>query len=515
VLFNSYPFLFVFLPAALAAFALASRSVPRAVVPLLGVLSLAFYGWWNPPHLLLICASILFNFGIAQAMHDAVHLANPVRQRRLLVLGIAFNLAALGYFKYAQFLLEALGSLTGAGLSMENPGLPLGISFFTFTQIAYLVDAYRDEPERRDLPSYLLFVTFFPHLIAGPIYHHKEMLPQYARLPAYRLNARDLAAGITIFMLGLFKKTVFADGIAPYADHVYSLAASSVTTGAAPGAIDCWFGTLAYALQIYFDFSGYSDMAIGLARLFGIALPLNFASPYKAQSIIEFWRRWHMSLSRFLRDYLYIPLGGNRKSRLRTWINIGITMMLGGLWHGANWTFVAWGTLHGALLVANHAWRTLHPAAHLQSELQSRPPWLRAVPVILTFVCVLFAWVLFRANSMAEAGAVYRGMFGFNASASVAGADIGVWQQLLGAGAPWCLLLLAIAWFAPNTQQIMGRYNTALPTYPEQAQQDTGPLWRDSMSWQPNMKWALIMAAISVAAMIAMTGSSRFLYFQF
>jgi alginate O-acetyltransferase complex protein AlgI len=505
VLFNSYPFLFVFLPAVLAAFALGTRFFPRFLVPLLGACSLIFYAWWNPPSVLLILASILFNFAVAQAMHDPAHVASPVRQRRLLTLGIVFNLAALGYFKYAGFLLNAAGSLAGVDLSTGALFLPLGISFFTFTQIAFLVDTWRDEPKQRDFSSYLLFVTFFPHLIAGPIYHHKEMLPQYAKLQAYRLNARDLAVGFTIFMLGLFKKTVFADGIAPYADHTYGV----VAAGMAPGFIDSWFGTLAYALQIYFDFSGYSDMAIGLARLFGVALPLNFASPYKAQSIIEFWRRWHMSLSRFLRDYLYIPLGGNRRGPARTYVNIGITMLLGGFWHGADWTFIIWGAMHGSMLMANHAWRSLglSPGDESPFEKQRR----HALAVLLTFVCVLFAWVPFRAGNLTEILSVYQGMLGMTAPAGLGDA----WQQLLRAGAPWCLLLLAIAWFAPNTQRIMGRFNTALPTYPEQAQQDSGPLWRDSMSWQPNAKWACVMALVTVTAMIAMTGSSRFLYFQF
>ena len=507
MLFNSYAFLLVFLPTTLVAFALVNRCVPRLGVPLLGLASLAFYGWWNPHYLVLMCASIAFNFGIAQTMHQAAAAGQKKRKVRLLTLGIAFNLAALGYFKYAGFLLDVAGSLSGTDLLIDEIILPLGISFFTFTQIAFLVDSHRDEPSTHDFPSYLLFVTFFPHLIAGPIYHHREMLPQYARLATYRLNAQDVAAGSAIFALGLFKKTVFADGIAPYADHMFAAAAA----GAAPSAIEAWCGTVAYALQIYFDFSGYSDMAIGLARLFGVVLPMNFFSPYQSRSIIDFWRRWHMSLSRFLRDYLYVPLGGNRKGGVRTQINIGITMLLGGLWHGASWTFVAWGAMHGAMLMLNHGWR----AARRVLGLRARPDsvLLQFMSVLLTFVCVLLAWVLFRAGSLGEALSVYRGMFGGNAGAPLAAGDIFV--QLRESGAPRCALLLAIAWLAPNTQQIMGRLRIVLETYSEhRAEPIAGNGWW-RLAWKPNAAWALAMAAVSLASLVAMSGSSRFLYFQF
>lgn len=502
MLFNSYPFLLGFLPATLLAFALVTRFAPKFVVPLLAFASLAFYGWWNPRSLILLCASIVLNYSVALAMRPSASAGSAkVAPRRLLVLGIVLNLATLAYFKYAGFLVGIANTLSGAEFAHGEIILPLGISFFTFTQIAFLVDSCRDRRSHEGFGSYLLFVTFFPHLIAGPIYHHKEMLPQYARLAAYRLNARDLAVGATIFALGLFKKTVFADGIAPYSDHMFAAAAA----GNPGGAVEAWCGATAYALQIYFDFSGYSDMAIGLARLFGIALPLNFSSPYKARSIIEFWRRWHMSLSRFLRDYLYIPLGGSRHGRFRTQFNLGITMLLGGLWHGANWTFVAWGAAHGLMLMVNHAWRAVRRAP--DGGAPPRAGGETVLSVLLTFICVVFAWVLFRANSIAEAGTVYRAMAGMTSSSA---ADI--WQRLHDAGAPWCALLLAIAWFAPNTQQMMGMYSTALPTYPEPAAARSRPA---RLTWRPDFRWAAAMAAVSVSALIAMTGSSRFLYFQF
>jgi len=505
MLFNSYAFLLGFLPVVLLAFVLVHRGRPAFSVPLLGIASLAFYAWWNPHYLILMLASILFNFGVAHAMHEAAPGTQTPRKRRLLILGVVFNLAALGYFKYAKFLLDIVGAVSGADVRIEDIVLPLGISFFTFTQIAFLVDAYRDEPAARDFPSYLLFVTFFPHLIAGPIYHHREMLPQFARLAGYRLNAGDFAAGSTIFVIGLFKKTVLADGSARHADGMFALAAA----GSVPGGVEAWCGTLAYALQIYFDFSGYSDMAIGLARLFGIALPNNFFSPYKAASIIEFWRRWHMSLSRFLRDYLYIALGGNRRGAARTQVNIAITMLLGGLWHGANWTFVAWGAAHGALLILNHAWRRIAASLGLRAVAGSRVG--TAASTLLTFACVLLTWVLFRADSLAEALRVYRGMLG--AGNGGAGADCA--QRFIAAGGGWCVALLAIAWFAPNSQELLGRFGTALETYPERAAAPEARAWWRRFCWQPNAPWAVGMAAVTTAALLAMSGSSRFLYFQF
>ncbi len=505
MLFNSYTFLLGFLPAVLLAFALVNRFRPQFGVPLLGVASMVFYGWWNPYCLLLLCASIVFNFGIAQGMYEAGASATSAR-RRLLIAGVAVNLAALAYFKYAGFLLDTVGALSGSEFSVGAIVLPLGISFFTFTQIAFLVDAFRDRPPRQDFPSYLLFVTFFPHLIAGPIYHHKEMLPQYARLASYRVNAQDVAVGSTIFALGLFKKTVFADGIAPYADRMFA----AVAAGAAPNPIEAWCGVVAFSLQIYFDFSGYSDMAIGLARLFGIALPLNFSSPYKSRSIIEFWRRWHMSLSRFLRDYLYIALGGNRRGRFRAQVNIGITMVLGGLWHGAAWTFVAWGAMHGALLMLNHGWRAAKRALGWRED---PGPTASGIPsVLLTYVCVLLAWVLFRAGSLTQAWSVYRGMFGFNLATRLGAADFIL--AIGDAGGLWCASLLAVVWFAPNTQQIMGPFNAALEVYPEYPTSPASGWWQ-RLVWRPSVPWAVAMAAVTASAAIAMLGSSPFLYFQF
>jgi len=321
---------------------------------------------------------------------------------------IAANLALLGYFKYGGFFLENVDGLLGRPFADPRIVLPLGISFFTFTQIAYLVDTWKGRANERNPVHYALFVTYFPHLIAGPILHHSEMMPQF-RIPlTYQFDFDKFTTGLCIFAFGLFKKVVLADGVAKFVAPVFD----SAERGVAVSLPDAWGGALAYTFQLYFDFSGYCDMAIGLSWLFGIALPLNFDSPYKATSIIAFWRRWHMTLSRFLRDYLYIPLGGNRHGSARRYINLFATMTIGGLWHGAGWTFVAWGALHGAYLWANHAWST---ATHTRLNLVAVPPPVRStIAWLLTFLAVVVGWVLFRARTIAGAGQVLAGMAGLH-----------------------------------------------------------------------------------------------------
>src|SRR6476619_2521483 len=389
MLFSSYTFLFQFLPATVLAFAAARRHSPRAGIMVLAGASLFFYGAWRPVYLLLLLASIGFNFWLGLRMED------PLRRSTFGTCGVAANLALLCYFKYTNFLFDSFTALTGTPLPFVNVILPLGISFFTFQQIAYLVDVMRGAKVERDIVSYTLFVSFFPHLIAGPLVHHAEMIPQFKRGRTGR-SAVLAARGLAIFAAGLFKKVVIADNLAQFVSPVFAHvdAGGGVTT---PWA---WLATLAYSLQIYFDFSGYSDMAVGLALLFGIRLPVNFRSPYQAASIIEFWRRWHITLSRFLRDYLYIPLGGNRLGERRRYINLAIVMLLGGLWHGANWTFVVWGGVHALMLGVNHAWRAI-PASN-SSVFNTRAAEWSAV--LLTFVAVTLAWIPFRVNSLSNAG---------------------------------------------------------------------------------------------------------------
>mgnify|MGYP003343037928 CR=1 FL=1 len=327
MLFNSYPFIFFYLPIVfLLFFQLSKLNKPNAIC-WLGLASLFFYGWWNPKYVLLLLSSILFNYTVGKEICRQPSLK---RKKYFLWGSVTANLLLLGFFKYTNFFIEGVNRI-GGNLSPIEIVLPLGISFFTFTQIAFLVDAYRGIAKEYKFSHYLLFVTWFPHLIAGPVLHHKQMMPQFSFFKTYRLNPESIAVGLTLFSIGLFKKVVFADQFALYANPVFD----GAHHGQSPMLFEAWIGALAYTLQLYFDFSGYSDMAIGLSRLFNIRLPLNFNSPYKAASIIEFWRRWHMTLSTFLRDYLYIPLGGNRRGPVRHQFNIMVTMLLGGLWHGA------------------------------------------------------------------------------------------------------------------------------------------------------------------------------------
>src|SRR5450830_1540606 len=349
MLFNSYQFIFLYLPVTLAAFALLGRFSHRASIIWLALASLVFYGHWNLHDVPVLCGSILFNFMLSGMISRAE--SEPLG-KRLLAFALVANLGALGYYKYSGFAATELAAIGLDTSSFAAPTLPLGISFFTFTQIAFLVDCFQRKAAERNFPSYFLFVTYFPHLIAGPVLHHKEMMPQFNAKRSSFLDAGGLAIGVTMFAIGLFKKVVLADSVAGYANQGFGAAASGVSLTP----IEAWSAALSYTFQLYFDFSGYSDMAIGLSRMFGIRLPLNFDSPYKAASITEFWRRWHMTLSRFLRDYLYIPLGGNRKGPTRRYVNLLTTMVLGGLWHGAGWTFVAWGALHGAYLCIDHVW---------------------------------------------------------------------------------------------------------------------------------------------------------------
>lgn len=470
MLFNSPEFVFAYLPAVLGVFFLLGRASAAAAAGWLVAASLFFYGWWDARYLALLLASITFNFfaGRALALSAA---AGPTRQRRLgLAAAVAVNLAVLGGFKYADFFVDTLNMIAGTGLALPKIVLPLGISFFTFTQIAYLVDAWRGEAREYNPVHYGLFVTYFPHLIAGPILHHREMMPQFAAPAPYRPDRAALALGATIFLIGLAKKVVIADGLSPYSREAFGAA----DAGEQPSFFAAWGGALAYTFQLYFDFSGYSDMAIGLAKMMRIDLPLNFASPYKAASVIEFWRRWHMTLSRFLRDYLYVPLGGNRRGAPRRYLNLWITMVLGGLWHGAGWTFVLWGALHGCYLLVNHAWRGA------TSRFFARSPVLallwRPLAWCLTFLAVVVGWVFFRAETLDGALRMLAGMAGLHGAllpeqlfallpwAALVAAPTGQVPFLAGGTVLGLVemggliaIALAIALFAPSTQEMTPR----------------------------------------------------------
>jgi D-alanyl-lipoteichoic acid acyltransferase DltB (MBOAT superfamily) len=500
MLFSSYAFLFQFLPATVLAFAAARRHSPRAGIMVLAGVSLIFYGTWRPVYLLLLIASVAVNFSLGLRMED------PLRRRAIGAFGVALNLAVLCYFKYTNFIFDSLNTLTGAPLPFFNIILPLGISFFTFQQIAYLVDVMRGAKVERDIVSYTLFVSFFPHLIAGPLVHHAEMIPQFKRGRTGRSSVLA-ARGLAIFAAGLFKKVVIADNLAQFVSPVFAHldAGGGVTT---PWA---WLAILAYSLQIYFDFSGYSDMAIGLALMFGIRLPVNFRSPYRAISIIEFWRRWHITLSRFLREYLYIPLGGNRLGEQRRYINLMVTMLLGGLWHGAGWNYLIWGGLHGVYLSINHLWRGWRGGnAHVPAAGWATKGFCWAI----TFFAVVVAWVFFRARTMAGAWQMLGGLFGFEAGSSAYASpgilrlmDLPVLvgeERLLLIGGCAVALAMAIALALPNVPQLFGyrEYRRA----PEPAA---------LLRWRPNAAWALLSALALAISLFGMWQRLEFLYFQF
>lgn len=517
MLFNSHAFIFLFLPLTLLVFFGFGRISARLAAGGLAAASLIFYGWWNPAYVALLLLSILCNFSAGGAIARAQADGDTRRSVRLLTLAVIANLGLLGYYKYADFFVANLNAVTGAGLGFADVVLPLGISFFTFTQIAFLVDAHQGKAREYNLVHYGLFVTYFPHLIAGPILHHGEMMPQFAQREIYRPQHDLIAAGLTLFVLGLVKKVLIADGVAPYVAPVFDAPGAGVTLTM----LEAWCGALAYTFQLYFDFSGYSDMAVGLSLLFGVRLPVNFHSPYKAVNVIDFWRRWHMTLSRFLRDYLYVPLGGNRRSRTRRYINLLLTMLLGGLWHGAGWTFVLWGALHGAYLMVNHGWRELR--RRLGHNLHQSTPWGRRAGCLLTFVAVVVGWVLFRAPDMETAAAILRAMAGFNglvlpegwaARAGDAGAALAALGVQFGATPAlprtgvlhWIWILLLIVWLAPNTQQIMAAAKPALGV-PKEAP--------SRIRWQISAPWALLTLALLLAVMVNLGRHSEFLYFQF
>lgn len=493
MLFNSYAFIFVFLPIVAAGFALLGRLGQRPTLGWLAVCSVAFYGYWYPPHLLLIGVSIAANYacGAGLGVHHATRWRRP-----LLWAGVAFNLALLGYYKYAGFLAASLNAAAGTSLPVLQIALPLGISFFTFQQIAYLVDAARGLTREFRFVDYVLFVTFFPQLIAGPIVHHKDLLDQFKSRTRFAFEADHVAAGLMVFVIGLFKKLVLADNVAVYANQVFE----PVGNGFVPTMQDAWFGALAYAFQLYFDFSGYSDMAVGLGRLFGIRIPINFNSPYKAAHIAEFWRRWHMTLSQFLRDYLYIPLGGSRCHPARSYANLLITMLLGGLWHGAGWTFIVWGGFHGLLLCLHRLWQTWSDGRGW--EWRRSAPW-RRISVAVTFAFVLAGWVIFRAGDLGSAGRMLAGMSGLwdATAARITGSRGEVLLTLLG--------MALITWGLPNTNQFV-------PPLPESGNvQERPEAARPAWTWRPSAASGVLCAVLFIAAVSFLTRVSEFLYFQF
>lgn len=484
MLFNSYEFIFIFLPIALIGFfGLARFRLTQLATAWLVFASIIFYSYWSIAYLPLLVISICVNYLIGRQI--SISEAGSGRAKGFLFAGVFFNLGLLGYYKYANFFITSIDQLLKANWSIPEIILPIGISFYTFTQTAYLVDAYRSETKEYNFLTYCLFVTFFPHLIAGPILHHKATIPQFYQLRNFVISYQNLALGIVWFILGLAKKVVIADHVAPWVAPVFSHA-SEVSL------LEAWVGALSYALQLYFDFSGYSDMAIGLGLMLNIQLPINFNSPYKATSVSDFWRRWHITLSNFLRDYLYIPLGGNRRGQVRQYGNLLLTMLLGGLWHGAGWTYILWGGLHGIFLCINHAWRKL------------KMPLPKVLACFMTFIAVLVSWVLFRAANLQDAIEILSAMSGLKGFALTEG-----YQNTLAWLAPFGIKfqrsypylpskenlgilvgLLAWVFLLPNTQQILQHFK---------------PRW-----W-----WAVGTGMLAVYCLLSLNRVSEFLYFQF
>jgi alginate O-acetyltransferase complex protein AlgI len=520
MLFNSYVFIFAFLPVVMLGFYLIGRSSHALAALWVAAASMFFYGWWDVRYVGLLLGSIAFNYGSGFLIGHRVSL--KTRQPKiLLAAAIVINLMLLAYFKYANFFVDNLNQLTGSAWTLANVVLPLGISFFTFTQIAFLVDTYQGKVKEFNFVHYALFVTYFPHLIAGPVLHHAEMMPQFARRTVCHINWDNMAVGLSIFVLGLAKKVLLADSVADFSTPVFE----AVKAGGEPMLVEAWVGALAYTLQLYFDFSAYSDMAIGLSLMFNVRLPLNFNSPYKATSIIEFWRCWHMTLSRFLRDYLYIPLGGSRMGTNRRYANLVITMLLGGLWHGAGWTFVIWGALHGFYLLVNHAWRAF----------KTRLGWADGGRLAslgagaLTFLVVVVGWVFFRADSTSTAVTMLQGMAGLNGVSLPASLEERLgpllgqhsWLVFKDMGLRGFVFLgfgFFIVWLMPNVHQMFLGYRPVcedgedLATITPAAK---GMGLTKALTWKPTMAHSIALAVLFFLSFISLTKVSEFLYFQF
>ena len=528
MLFNSSEFVLLFLPIALGGYYLVGRlNKPAASVAWLVLASSLFYSYWNVAFVPILAMSLLANYALGRALGRR-------QSKWLLGAGIAANLLLLGWFKYANFLVDNIDWAFGAGISLPAIALPLAISFYTFQQIAYLVDTYDSGDAETSFLRYSCFVLFFPHLIAGPIVLYQDVRRQLTSPETFRFDRTHLVFGLTIFAIGLFKKTCLADSIGPIADGLFRDAAA----GTVPTFGEAWIGVLAYSVQLYFDFSGYSDMAIGLALMFNIRLPINFWSPYKSASIIEFWSRWHITLTRFLTTYVYNPILMHftrkrmkqgkpllRRSSfaLGPFISLLIvptllTMLLSGIWHGAGWQFVIWGLLHGLMLVVNHGWRTFRHAYGIGPEV-GRP--FRPLGIALTFTGVVLALVFFRAGSVEQALIVFRGL------AAVTGPLFPSTGGLfLNSDIALVFLGLAIIWLLPNALQWVGGFEakgfeakgSEAPSRTKEMGWSWITAWRPlRWKWSPSLGHGAFVGALTCFALIRVFGvvPSQFLYFTF
>jgi alginate O-acetyltransferase complex protein AlgI len=509
MLFHSPAFIFGFLPLCFLGFAAVHRlwGWDAALLWLAGA-SLVFYGQWSPALAGLLLGSILFNYGAAQLLLAKID--DRRTARCLLLAAIGANLALLGWFKYTNFLIDNANLLTDAALPHLDIVLPVGISFYTFIQIGFLVEVYNRQVDQIRFGHYLLFGSFFPCVTAGPIILQKDMLPQLAQARPAELDSARIAIALTVLGIGLFKKLILADHIAPFADGVFGSTAAGVPLGASLA----WIGALAYTLQLYFDFSAYSDMALGIGYLFGIRLPLNFNSPLKACSITDFWRRWHMTMTRFFTNYLYAPIampmtrralqrGYGRTARFltATALPVSATFVLAGLWHGAGWTFVLFGLIHGLALAVNHGWR--------EARMPSLPP---AAGWLLTMAVVITGLVFFRAADVPTALTLLATMAGLGPAGALHAADPQLTRIAVDAAAAlvWILLLGTIALACPNTHELMWRHWFSSDPRPEG--QRLWPLW---LLWRPTLGWSVVGAILLAAALGSISGHTSFLYYQF
>jgi alginate O-acetyltransferase complex protein AlgI len=543
VLFNSFQFIFAFLPLTLLAFFLLGRVARGAALSWLILASLAFYALWRPFNVVLIAPSIIINFILARVL---LRLRSAGRDRAalwVLVCGIAFNVAFLGYFKYTNFFLGAVDDIFGTQMQVAHIVLPLAISFITFQKIAFLVDVQGGRVESFTLREYCLFVLFFPQLIAGPIVHFREVMPQF-RSASCRFDATDTSVALTLFVFGLCKKVILADGLASFVTPLYERAAH----GESLPLLSAWIAAVGFTLQIYFDFSGYSEMAIGLARFFGIRLPANFDSPLKSANIIDFWLRWHMTLTRFLTAYIFNPLMlalsrrriaqgrpgiGRRGTTFGAFVNllafpIILTMLISGLWHGAGYTFLLWGLVHGIFLTVNHAWRLVRP---LWLKTSTRFIHLRhGLAVAFTYICVSASMLLFRSPTVATARHIFAGMLGMNGVAlpaklhahlsplltrlHLAGIRVDpVWSIKDSVHAVlWVTGLSAVVLLLPNTLQLLAGFEPALGRY--KVIDATTQGWRNLL-WRPWLPWAFVTSVMAAVAIGQLSGGSEFLYWRF
>jgi alginate O-acetyltransferase complex protein AlgI len=529
MLFNSQEFLFVFLPVTLLGFYLLGRvSRPSATLWLI-LTSLIFYGWWRPLNILIIGPSIIINYLLSSFLLRLSERGDqPGLSRAVLLAGILFNVAFLGFFKYADFVYGAINDAFGANFILLHIILPLGISFITFQKIAFLIDVQAGRVKTFTFREYCTFVLFFPQLIAGPIVHYREMMPQFATA-TFRFDKENFAVGLTLLFFGLFKKGVLADNIAPLVTPIYE---HSAAAGHTPLAL-AWLAAVGFTLQVYFDFSGYTDMALGLGRFFGIKLPPNFNSPLKASSIIDFWLNWHMTLTRFLTAYIYNPMVlsltrrrivkgrpgfASRNPPLGAFVSLLMvplitTMFIAGLWHGAGYGFIIFGIVHGVYLVINHGWRVY--AAHRWRGRAAYARTMKPVGWVLTFVAVIVGMLFFRATTVRSAVDLVKGVFGLNglsmphgaaAIASTYGTDI-------EKAVMWVAILLFIALICPNTLQILAPYEPALGVKPASTAPIIGKL--RIPAWGPSLPWAVAISVIAAVAIFSTGGPSEFLYWQF